>query len=123
MAGTIRVVSRDGEFVGRLEHVVAEPGHGRPTGLVIARNGTTRLLPLSAVSSSDGSIVRLRGPASSYDELPLFNRPGYRVLDEELAVRMELDDEDFQIGEAEPNSAFDRESSSEMADEAVPDVH
>jgi hypothetical protein len=123
MAGTIRVVSRDGEFVGRLEHVVAEPGQDRPTGLVIARNGSTRLLPLSAVSSSDGSSVRLRGPASSYDELPLFNRPGYRVIDEELAVRMELDDEDFQIGEAEPASGRDQESASEMTGEAVPDIH
>lgn len=103
-----RVVARDGTHVGRVEHVVAERGEQRPSGLVIFANGAERVLPLSAVSGSDGTFIRLREDASHYRDLPYFQRSQFRVIDEEMAVAEELD-EDFVVGGEEDFSddAFD----------------
>lgn len=103
------VVDRDGRYVGQVAHVVAERGERRASGLVIQRNGNQSVLPLTAVASSDGRRIILREPLAEYRELPPFQRAGYRVIDEELAASMEIE-EDFEIGgESEPGDAAEGE--------------
>ncbi|MCC6381507.1 MAG: hypothetical protein IT304_03315 [Dehalococcoidia bacterium] len=109
---TIRIVARDGEYVGQLTHVLAPRDAERPNALVVERNGDQLVLPLSEVERSDGDCVRLNGSVARYQELPPFERQGYRVLDEEIAREdherrlAELGiDEDFQIGDEEDEPA------------------
>lgn len=83
--------------------MVAERGAPRPTGLVIEREGGQVVLPLAAVDGSHGELVTLQGDAGEYSDLPPFVRLHYRVIDEEIAMRDELD-EDFQVGEDDANS-------------------
>lgn len=101
----IRVVTQDGQYLGRLEHVAANRETGRATGLVIERNGDRVLVPLDAVRDSQGKTVTLEGTSDAYRELPLFNRYAYRLLDQDMETQemrewMEsMGIEDFQIGE------------------------
>lgn len=102
---TIRVVARDGEYVGQLAHVLAPRDAERASALVIERNGDQLVLPLSEVDRPDGDSLRLSGTVARYQRLPPFERQGYRVIDEEIAreehERRLADlgiDEDFEIG-------------------------
>lgn len=103
MPKTIRVIGNDGQLVGRLAHVVAERDAARPTGLVIEHehDGGERVLPLTEVHGAHGELVTLTADSSHYRDLPRFVRTGYRVIDEEMEMREQLD-EDFQVGADEP---------------------
>lgn len=109
----IRVLTQDGQYFGRLEHVAGDLESGRPTGLVIARNGGEWLIPLDAVERHESSRVILRGEADEYEGLPPFNSAGYRLLDREmereetLRWMEELGVEDFEIGSDEQPDALD----------------
>lgn len=114
---TIRVVARDGELVGRLEHVAADPDTGRANGLVIDQGGNIVIVPLSAIRRATGRIVTLTGMARDYVNLPLFNRSDYRLLDRELERQEtrewmeQMGIEDFEIGgESESAESFDEKT-------------
>ncbi|MGE5597013.1 MAG: PRC-barrel domain-containing protein [Hyphomicrobiales bacterium] len=100
----IRVLAEDGQYIGRLEHIAADQQTGRPTGLVIERNGNQLLVPLRAIQQSDGRTVTLHGTGESYEDLRPFQRGSFRLLDEELEREetrqwmAEMGVDDFQIG-------------------------
>lgn len=100
----IRVLTQDGAYFGRLEHVAGDQETGRAAGLVIERNGEEWFVPLDAVHRHDAKNVVLRGGPSQYTDLTPFNGAGYRLLDREmeheetLRWMEELGVEDFEIG-------------------------
>ena len=108
----IRVLTRDGEFFGRLAHVAGDIETGRPTGLVVSRNGQHFLLPLNAVLRHKANEVVLRGYPGDYEPLQPFTGAGYRLIDREiereetLRWMKELGVEDFQIGEEDLDEAM-----------------
>ncbi len=110
-----RVLTRDGEFFGRLAHVAGDIETGRPAGLVVHRNGQQYLLPLNTVLRHEANEVVLRGYARDYEDLPPFTGAGYRLIDREiereetLRWMKELGVEDYQIGEEELDETMPNE--------------
>jgi len=107
----IRVLTRDGQYFGRLRHVAGDQQTGRAAGLVVARNGEEWLVPLEAVLRHDAKRVVLRGEEQDYADLAAFSGTGYRLLDREmereetLRWMEELGVEDFEIGSNDVDEA------------------
>lgn len=116
---SIRVVARDGELVGMLEHVAMHPDTGRAAGLVVERDRSAVLVPLSAVRKATGRLVTLSGTAGEYADLPRFDRAAYRLLDRELEREetrewmASMGIEDYEIG------GEDAESFNEKTPDAI----
>ena len=79
-----RVEAADGE-VGRVKHVVVDPGTKEVTDLVVGQDGNEWLVPISAVASVEGERVMLRGPRSQFQRGVAFDRGRYQAVDDEEA--------------------------------------
>jgi uncharacterized protein (TIGR02271 family) len=78
-----RIEAADGS-VGRLKHIILQPGTHALTHLVVLHNGKEWLIPADEAFLTEGGRLRLSGPWSRYKERGAFEHRDYHAVDESL---------------------------------------
>ncbi|CAA9589555.1 MAG: hypothetical protein AVDCRST_MAG88-4602 [uncultured Thermomicrobiales bacterium] len=79
-----RVMASDGE-VGRVSHVVVDKQTREVTEIVVNQQGREVLIPISAVASADGKMVRLRGTRAQVQSAGTFSNEAFHAVDDDRA--------------------------------------